>query len=53
MYQGNTYHRGDRQQPGRVATLVQDEDSFAERPSAAFSNHRALLRILIALFRGS
>ncbi|KAK5967067.1 Gamma-glutamylcyclotransferase [Trichostrongylus colubriformis] len=29
MYQGNTYHRGDRQQPGRVATLVQDDDSIA------------------------
>ncbi|KAE9416389.1 hypothetical protein Angca_007528, partial [Angiostrongylus cantonensis] len=28
MFQGNTYHRGDRQKPGRVATLVQDEDSF-------------------------
>ncbi|VDL76039.1 unnamed protein product [Nippostrongylus brasiliensis] len=29
MYQGNTYHRGDHLQPGRVATLVQDEYSFA------------------------
>ncbi|VDP07365.1 unnamed protein product [Heligmosomoides polygyrus] len=29
MYQGNTYHRGDRHLPGRVATLVQDDDSFA------------------------
>ncbi|ETN74694.1 ChaC-like protein [Necator americanus] len=28
MYQGNTYHRGNTQQPGRVATLVEDEDSF-------------------------
>ncbi|CAJ0591247.1 unnamed protein product [Cylicocyclus nassatus] len=29
MYQGNTYHRGDKQLPGRVATLVEDEDSCA------------------------
>ncbi|KAJ1363188.1 hypothetical protein KIN20_022997 [Parelaphostrongylus tenuis] len=27
MFQGNTYHRGDRQKPGRVATLVQNKDS--------------------------
>ncbi|CAI5453577.1 unnamed protein product [Caenorhabditis angaria] len=27
MYQGNTYHRGDQNLPGRVATLIQDSHS--------------------------
>ncbi|PIC24997.1 hypothetical protein B9Z55_018095 [Caenorhabditis nigoni] len=28
MYQGNTYHRGDEKLPGRVATLIEESNSF-------------------------
>uniref|UniRef100_A0A8R1E2I7 glutathione-specific gamma-glutamylcyclotransferase n=1 Tax=Caenorhabditis japonica TaxID=281687 RepID=A0A8R1E2I7_CAEJA len=28
MYQGNTYHRGDEKLPGRVATLIEDSQSY-------------------------